>query len=165
LNQTEEQTASKTIYVWWQKDIEYKLGKCMECSEEYRESSRIIAHINSKGIITVHRLDCPELEFVNKERLINAFYEWDENASLFVDIHFTFYNKIWVLKELSWILFGMNINVMGISTESQSKSKLLMKFTLEIQECDYLKIDRLIDRVKFHLEQTYCDHKIVNISS
>ena len=59
----------------------------------------------------------------------------------------------------------MNINVLGILTEQKAKSILLMKLSLEIQENDFLKIDRLIDRVKFNLEQTYCSHKIVNITS
>jgi (p)ppGpp synthase/HD superfamily hydrolase len=129
------------------------------------EDARIIAHINSKWIITVHKMGCPELDFVNKERLMNAFYEWDENASLFLEIEFEFYNKIWVLKELSAILFSMNINVLGLTTEQQDKSKMILKFSLEIQEYDYLQIDRFIDRVKFNLEQTYCSHKIIQVVS
>lgn len=156
---------NKTIYIGWQKDITYRLWWCMSQKSDEQGTERILAHINSKGIITVHRHDCEALDFVNKERLMNAFYEWDENASLFVDIQFEFYNKLGVLKELSAILFWMNINVLWISTEQKEKSKLMMKFTLEIQENDFLKIDRLIDRVKFNLEQTYCSHKIVHIQS
>ena len=75
-----------------------------------------------------------------------------------------FYNQIGVLKELSNILFGMNINVLGITTEQIEESQLLMKFDLEIHDNDYLKIDRFIDRVKFGLEHTYVSHKIVSIT-
>ena len=159
---TTEEKINRDIFIWGQKDIEYRCWKCME-----RESSeeKIIAHINSKWIITVHKVDCPELDFVNKERLMNAFYEWDENASLFLEVAFEFYNKLWVLKELSAILFSMNINVLSIFTEQHNKSKLILKLSLEIQEYDYLQIDRFIDRVKFNLEQTYCSHKIEHIGS
>ncbi len=163
--QVTEQAEEKTIYIGGEKDIEYRLWKCMQERDLESLDNSIVAHINSKWIITVHRQDCSELDFVNKERLINAFYEGDENASLFVDIEFEFYNKIWVLKELSAILFWMNINVLWIVTEQKHKTRLSMKFTLEIQENDYLKIDRLIDRVKFNLDQSYCTHKILSIHS
>jgi hypothetical protein len=56
-----------------------------------------------------------------------------------------------VLKDISLILFDMNINTLEISSTRISFDKISLFLKLEILDHDYLIIDRFLDRVKLKL--------------
>jgi len=143
----EEKDKIKNIIIWWEKNLPYKIGHCCE----WRLSDKIVWYINSKGIITIHNRDCKFLNRINKDRLLSAYYEWDEKTSIIVDISFLFENKIWVLKELSDILYSMNISTIGINTKKAWLNEIILDLELELLDYDYLLIDRFIDRVKLKM--------------
>jgi hypothetical protein len=55
------------------------------------------------------------------------------------------------LKNLSDILFEMNINTLEIASKRPSLDKTDLFLKLEIQDHDYLMIDRFLDRVKLSI--------------
>ena len=59
-----------------------------------------------------------------------------------------------MLKDISLILFDMNINTLEISSTRISFDKISLFLKLEILDHDYLIIDRFLDRVKLKLWYT-----------
>lgn len=161
LNNTwvEEIKKSKKIIIWWEKDIEYKIWIC--CENNLKD--KIVAYINSKWTFTIHNRDCKTLSRLSKDRFLNAYYEWEELNNIFFSILFTFKNKIWVLKNLSDILFEMNINIIEISSNKNWLDKMDFFLKWEILDHDYLIIDRFLNRVKFRLWESLVNFDIKKI--
>lgn len=149
----------KDIVIWDEKWIPYEMWKCCE----WKLWKKIVAYINSKWIITIHNRDCHVISKHNKKRLLSAYYEWDELNSIIFDINFLLTNKIWVLRDLSIILFDMNINTLEISTSRPSSEETSLNLKLEISDHDYLIIDRFLDRVKLKLGNSLISYDIDKI--
>ncbi|MCD5385189.1 RelA/SpoT family protein [Candidatus Gracilibacteria bacterium] len=125
-------------------NIPYKLGHC--CRRKI--PNEIVAHINSKGIVTIHRRNCNVIDGVNKDRLLSAHIRGENEGDILVNINFVFENKIGVLKELSDILYSMSINIDEIKSTKLGNKKTQISLKLIIPDYDYLIIDRFVDRVK-----------------
>ena len=149
----------KEIVIWWEDDLSYVLWHC--CRRKIPDD--IVAHINNKWIITIHKRDCKTLKEVNKDRLLPAYLKWNEDDNLIVNINLSFTNKIWILKKLSDILFSMNINVDEIKSEKVSNKIHLIKLKLIILDYEYLIIDRLIDRLKIWFWEELTEYEIVRM--
>ncbi|NUJ97541.1 bifunctional (p)ppGpp synthetase/guanosine-3',5'-bis(diphosphate) 3'-pyrophosphohydrolase [Candidatus Gracilibacteria bacterium] len=160
-NQIKSSEENQEIIIGGEKNIPYKLCYC--CRRKI--PSKIVAHINSKGIITLHKRDCKILENVNKERLLPAYIKGEETNSITAHINFLFQNKIGVLKEISDILYSMHINVEQISSKKEAEEKTLLSFILEIPDYDYLIVERLIERIKFHFGEMLLDSQVLKIES
>lgn len=130
--------------IWWEWNIPYKLWHC--CRRKI--PNEIVAHINSKWIVTIHRRNCNVIDWVNKDRLLSAHIRWENEWDILVNINFVFENKIWVLKELSDILYSMSINIDEIKSTKLWNKKTQISLKLIIPDYDYLIIDRFVDRVK-----------------
>lgn len=157
---TEKQDLGKSkIVIWWEDNLQYKIWNC--CKRKIPK--RIVAHINGKWVITIHRRDCKVLDDVNKDRLLSAYLSWDENENLHVDLIFTVLNKKWVLKNLSDIIYAMDINIDWINFNKTWKIKWDLILTLEIPDYDYLIIDRLIERIKNTLWHDLVWYQIKNL--
>jgi len=155
----EEKEDIKNIIIWWEKNIPYQIATC--CKDKIWE--KIVAYINSKWLITIHNRDCKTLWRLNKERLLSAYYDWDELNNIIFNIKFCFSNKFWVLKKLSDILFEMHINVLEISTSRKNIKDTSINLKLEIIDHDYLIIDRFISRIMLRLKDEFISYKIENI--
>lgn len=154
-----EKKESKEIIIGSEKNIPYKIGVC--CEESL--SDKIVAYINSKWVITIHNRDCKTLSRLNKERLLSAYFEGDELNNIILEIKFIFANKLWVLKSLSDILFEMGMNTLEISSKRPTLDKTELSLKLEIQDHDYLIIDRFLDRVKLEIGKNLLDFEIKHI--
>ncbi len=135
---------SNQLIIWGEINIPYKLWHC--CRRKVPND--IVAHINSKWIITIHRRNCNVIEDVNKDRLLSAHIKWENEWDILVNINFIFENKIWVLKELSDILFSMEIDIDEIKSSKLWNKRTQIGLEVIIQDYDYLIIDRFIERVK-----------------
>ncbi len=151
----------KQIIIGWEKDIPYKVWICCE----YKLSDKIVAYINWKWVITIHNRDCKTLTRLSKDRFLSAYFEWDELNNIIFDINFIFENKIWVLKNLSDILFDMNINTLEIVSKREWIDKTALFLKLEILDHDYLIIDRFLDRIKFKIWKNMVNYEIKKIES
>ncbi len=152
----QSQKIKKEIIIWWEDDLKYKLWYC--CRRKIPDE--IVAHINNKWIITIHKRDCETLVHVNKERLLPAYLKWYEEENLVVNINLKFTNKIWILKELSSIIFSMNIDVDEIISEKIPNNLSRIKLKLVILDYEYLIIDRLLDRLKIWFWKDLIDWEI-----
>jgi hypothetical protein len=80
-----------------------------------------------------------------------------------VSIEFVFENKMWVLKELSDIMFSMWIDIDEIKSDKLWNKKTKINLKLIIQDYDYLIIDRFIERVKMKFWNTLYSSEIWKI--
>lgn len=111
---------------------------------------QIVAHINSRGQFTIHARNCPILQSVNKERLMNAYVKGEESLCIFM-LSLTLENKIGMMKIISETLFLMGINIDEIHTKKVSPTETVLSISLEIPDYDYLIIDRFLERIKLIL--------------
>lgn len=151
----------REIIIWWERKLPYKIWLC--CEEKL--SDKIVAYINKKWMIVIHNRDCKTLQRLPKERFLSAYFEWDELNNIIFDINFTFRNKIGVLKNLSDILFDMNMNTLEISSKKSWLEEMELFLKLEILDHDYLIIDRFLERVKFKLGENLVNYEIKKIGS
>ncbi|MFK7780204.1 MAG: hypothetical protein QM490_03565, partial [Candidatus Gracilibacteria bacterium] len=146
--QKKKVSEKKKIIIGGEKDLPYRLGRC--CNKKI--TNEVVAHINGKGIITIHKRDCEVLEDVNKKRLLSAYIEGKEDESIIFEIELLFVNKIGVLKELSDIIFSMGIDVNEINSENIGKYETKISLKLNILDYDYLIMDRFIERLKLNFK-------------
>ncbi len=149
----------KEIIIWWEENLPYKT--CNLCHGE-DSSEPIVSHINSRGHFTIHKRNCSVLKWVNKDRLMNAYVKWEEALTLF-RISMTLENKIWMMKAISETLFAMEINIDELHTNKISKNKTILTIALEVNDYEYLIIDRFIERVSFILWESMIDYKLEEI--
>jgi len=143
--QKETVTKTKEIIIGWEEGLEYKLWKC--CCKD-RLPKKMVAHVNKSWEIVIHKRNCKILENVNKDRLLPAYFKWEEKECLEVEIIFTVLNKKWVLKTITDNLYSMDINIEEINFHKISKYKWDISLILEIPDYDYLIVDRFIERIK-----------------
>lgn len=149
------------IIIGEEEGLPYRFCSCTK----KKKTSKIVAHINNKWIITIHNRDCRVLITVNKERLLPAYIKGEESNAIIAHIDFTLKNKIWVLKELSDIIFSMNINVEEIKSHKIGVDKTGLSLVLEIMDHDYLIVERFIERVKINLWNNLLDFKVSKIDA
>ncbi|MDD5213248.1 MAG: RelA/SpoT family protein [Candidatus Gracilibacteria bacterium] len=138
------------VIVGGEKDVPYIISHCCEP----KSGDKIVAHINRKGIISIHKRDCKAVSKLSRERLISAYFEGEQEENIVVKIHFVFANKIGVLKSLSEVLFSMNVNVIEMNSGKSGYEEAFIDITAEFPDYDYLLVDRFIDRIKFKMTDT-----------
>lgn len=141
---------SSKIIIWWEWNVPYIIAHCCQP----KSWDKIVAHINRKWIISIHKRDCKTVSRLSKERLMSAHFDWEQEENIVVKIHFIFADKIWVLKSLSEILFSMNVNVIEMNSWKTWYEEAFIDLTAEFPDYDYLLVDRFIDRVKFKMTDT-----------
>ncbi|NDK08508.1 RelA/SpoT family protein [Candidatus Gracilibacteria bacterium] len=139
------------IIIGGERGIDYKV--CKKCISGGKVPNKIVGHINSKGIITIHNRNCPILLDVNKDRLLPAHRKGEEDDYIIVSLGLIFLDKIGVLKDLSEIIFSMGINIEEINSKKLEFNKHEIKLKLEIPDYDYLIVDRLVERVRLKFGQ------------
>ncbi|MDD2871398.1 MAG: RelA/SpoT family protein [Candidatus Gracilibacteria bacterium] len=152
------ESGKNTLVIGGEENLPYKLGNC--CKNKI--GNEIVAHINGKGIITIHQRTCDVLKDVNKDRLLSAFIQGYEEEEVIVDVELIFKNKIGVLKELSDIIFSMGIDVDAINTTKISTEKTRVDLKLKIMDYDYMMIERFVDRLSIKFQDTLVSSKIGN---
>jgi len=156
---TEIVEKEKRIIVWWDKNLKYKIAFC--CKK--KKLNKIVAHINSSSVISVHDIDCKILENVNKDRLLPAYIEWEREDLILAKIRLEFIDKIWILNSITQILLNMNINISEITQKTSVKWNKEIILLVEIKDYDYLIIDRLVDRISLKLGNNLLEKSVLEI--
>lgn len=160
-NIKENKTNTKqTLIIWGEIWLDYKFCSC--CKRKL--SNDIVAHINNKSVITIHKRDCKILDEVNKDRLLTAYIDWEAEESIIYTLSFILENKTWVLKDLTEVVYSMGIDVDFINTEKIWNSQRKIILWLKIFDYEYMIIDRLLDRLKNKLWKTLLNSFIVWIN-
>ena len=137
----------QTLIIWWEVWLDYKICSC--CKRKLWKD--IVAHINNKWVITIHKRNCKILNEVNKDRLLTAYIDGEKEESIIYEISFIIKNETWVLNELTSIIYSMKIDVDSINTEKIWNSQRKLIFWLKIFDYEYMIIDRLLDRIRMKL--------------
>ncbi len=78
---------------------------------------------------------------------MNAYVKGEESMSLF-HLVLILENKIGMMKIISETLFSMEINIDELHTKKLSKTHTRLTIGLEINDYEYLVVDRFIERIK-----------------
>ncbi len=140
------------IIIWWEENLKYTLCYC----SRRRLPDRMVAHINNKWVITIHNRKCKVLEKVNTDRLLSAYRAWEHNDYVIFKLEFIFKNRIWVLKELSEIIYFMNINIYDVNSNRIDYNTSHIVIKVEILDYDYMIIDRLMERIRLNFKDNLC---------
>lgn len=150
---------AKTIIIWWEENLNYKIAKCCENTK----LDKIVAHIKTWWIFSIHNRECETLKKVNKDRLLPAYLKWDQLNIISVTISFEIEEWIGILHLITEVLFNMKINIIVLNSIKNNKWNNELILTIEIKDYDYLLIDRLIDRIKLNVWKKILSTKIVQI--
>jgi len=161
VQKTQIQEEHKKVIIWWEESFSYKT--CRSCCKAWIPDT-IVAHINSRGIFTIHSRNCNILDWVNKERLMNAYIKGEESLTLF-RLSLRLENKIGMMKVISETLFAMEINIDELHTKKISQSQTSLTIGLEVNDYEYLIIDRFIERIKNLLWKSLLEYQIREIKT
>ncbi len=147
----------KNLWEWWiyvvigkARDIPYKIAKCCEPTPEDR---KIIGAIG-QGMVTVHKVDCENIEKIELERRMLAKWSNDtENSGIVFEIECILHDKMWLLMELTTLLYNMWISIRSIATCTIDENTVKDTFILEYKEDDYYIYDRLEARFRFDIKE------------
>lgn len=78
-----------------------------------------------------------------------------------LDMTIDFYDKKWLLKQLTEIFFQFWLNIEGLHTEDLDKGKVRDHFILSSDEEDYYLYERVIDRIRFDIPE-FIDSKLIS---
>jgi GTP pyrophosphokinase len=145
------------IVIWWEKKLDYILWDC--CKKQFYK--KIVAHINNKGVLTIHKRSCDILKKVNKNKLLSAYITGVSDWYIWSELELIIKNDKWILRDLSDIIFSMWINIEWIHTKKLTKNKTQINLNLELMDYDYLLIDRLIDRLCIRFDKGLYEIKIL----
>ncbi|MCH2188425.1 RelA/SpoT family protein [Candidatus Gracilibacteria bacterium] len=137
-----------SIIIGGEKDLPFRIASC--CIDHLEK--KIVAHINNKGVISIHNRDCETLKDVNSDRLLSAYYEGENEGVIHFDITMILKNSVGILRQITEILYLMNINIIHLETKKQKNGSMKLQMGLELGDYDYLIIDRCIDRLKAKLK-------------
>ncbi|PZM81979.1 (p)ppGpp synthetase [Candidatus Gracilibacteria bacterium] len=150
----------KNIIIGGELGLEYKLCPC--CKRKLGKD--IVAHVNNKGKITIHKRDCKVLEQANKDRLLTAYIDGEKEESIIYEIAFIFKNQTGVLNNLTEIIYSMKIDIDSINTVKIGNSQRKIILGLKILDYEYMIIDRLLERIKLKMSLVLVNYFIIGIS-
>jgi GTP pyrophosphokinase len=98
----------------------------------------IVGFVTRGRGVSVHRVDCQNLQRLAPERRVDA--EWGEaaGATFPVDVAIEAVDRTGLLRDISDVLTRERVNVIGTATQS-SAQLARMRFTLEIENLDQLQ--------------------------
>ena len=109
----------------------YHIGRC--CFPVPGDS--ITGFITKGKGVTIHRLDCPNLErlAVDNERLIEVEWSQDSDITSTVKLHIEGMDKPGILASLTTLISGANVNISHLKAASTHDKRALLEFTLEVK--------------------------------
>ncbi len=149
----------KNIVVWWDEELAYKLCYC--CRR--RIPPRIVGHINSRWIITIHNRTCKVLENVNRDRLLPAYIKWEKHSTLTASIRFEVSNEKGVLLDIVKTIYEMWINIEEVHQVRWKLGDMKITMLISILDYDYLMVDRLVERVQLKLWKRLVNKRVIEI--
>ncbi len=109
---------------------------------------RIIGFITRGRGITVHRLDCSNLENTEevRSRFIEVHWDSDDMESYETEIQIVALDRKGLLNEITTLMSEINITINGVNAKRNKENVAFINFILEIKNTDQLT--RIIERFK-----------------
>ncbi|EUJ29848.1 GTP pyrophosphokinase [Listeria grayi] len=122
----------------------------------------IIGYITKGRGISIHRKDCPNVQSIEEERLIEV--EW-EAADLQakndynVDIEVYGYNRNGLLNEILQVVNSLTSNINGVNAKVDQNKMATLVLTLQIHNINHLQ--RVVDKIK-QIPDIYAVRRLMN---
>lgn len=144
----QEVTEKETVIIGRERDIPYKFAQCCDP----KNGDKLLGAIG-KWVVTIHRSDCPNISRIHLGRRIPARWSNMEVEQTRLDITIDFYDKKWLLRQLTDIFYQFGLNIESLHTEDLEKGKVRDHFILSSEEEDYYLYERVIDRIQFEIPE------------
>ena len=142
---------STEILIGKEKNIPHKIAQCCHPTPE---TKKIIGAIG-QGTVTIHALDCPNVEKIDLDRRIPA--QWAnqplEKDKITIVMEVIFKDKRGILMRLTEHFYNFDINVLDFKIEPMGGGLVKDIFTLETENDDYYIFERLEQRLKFDIPE------------
>ncbi len=143
-----EPTETRTVIIGKERNVPYKFAQC--CNPQ--EWDRIVGYIG-QWVVTIHKFDCENIDRIQLDRRIPAYWNTVDRRGVTIEIECIFQDKIGLLRQITDILYQMEINIESLSTQSLPNRTVQDRFILHTNEEDYYIYDRLVERLRFDIRE------------
>ena len=106
----------------------------------------IIGYITRGRGVSVHRVNCPNVAFLNDpERLIEVGWDYDQTASFSADVELAAMDRSALLSDVMNILSDMRTRINAVNARTTKDMIAIINLRLEIKDLEELKV--IIDRL------------------
>lgn len=123
-------------------DVLFHLSKCCKPLP----GDEVVGYITRGRGITVHRADCPNLETLDPERLIDVKWEPGDGATYTARIWVLTVDKKGMLASISGAISATEANILEADLKTTQDRRALFNFVLEVSNKAHL--DRIMNNVK-----------------
>lgn len=149
---------TRTVIIGKERNVPYKFAQC--CNPI--EGDRIVGYIG-QGVVTIHKFDCENIDRIQLDRRIPAYWNTLERRGVTIEIECVFQDKIGLLRQITDILFQMEINIESLKTESLTDETVKDTFVLHTNDEDYYIYDRLVERLRFDIRE-FIEAKLIKMT-
>ncbi|STY34871.1 GTP pyrophosphokinase [Listeria fleischmannii subsp. coloradonensis] len=110
---------------------------------------QIVGYITKGRGISIHRSDCPNVQSIEDERLIDV--EWEDadfqaKNDYNVDIEIYGYNRNGLLNDILQVINSLTSNINGVNAKVDNNKMATLVLTLQIHNINHLQ--RVVDKIK-----------------
>ncbi len=136
------QRGSEALSVEGSEDVLFHLSKCCKPLP----GDEVVGYITRGRGITVHRADCPNLENLDPERLIDVKWSPGDGATYTARIWVLTVDKKGMLASISGAISATEANILEAEIKTTQDQRALFNFVLEVSNKAHL--DRIMSNVK-----------------
>ncbi len=146
------------VIIGKERNIPHKMALC--CMP--KPGDRIVGAIG-KGIVTIHKFNCENMDRVSLARRIPARWSSTRVEGITIEMDVTFADKRWLLRQVTEIFYQAGLNIESLSTENLGNGKVVDHFKLKWDEEDYYLYERIVERLKFDIPEML-ESKLISLS-
>ncbi len=122
----------------------------------------IVGYITKGRGISIHRQDCPNVQAIEPERLIEV--DWEDADSQAkndynVDIEIYGYNRNGLLNDILQVINSLTSNINGVNAKVDNNKMATLVVTLQIHNINHLQ--RVVDKIK-QIPDVYTVRRLMN---
>ncbi|EFS00039.1 GTP diphosphokinase, partial [Listeria seeligeri FSL N1-067] len=122
----------------------------------------IVGYITKGRGISIHRQDCPNVQAIEAERLIEV--DWEDADSQAkndynVDIEIYGYNRNGLLNDILQVINSLTSNINGVNAKVDNNKMATLVVTLQIHNINHLQ--RVVDKIK-QIPDVYTVRRLMN---
>lgn len=106
----------------------------------------IVGFVSRGRGVTVHRTDCVNVPYLDKDRIIKCTWQEDKVKSFSASIRIMALDSLGALNEITKIIASQKLNITSISAKPQTKGRSLVDVTLTLNKKEQLPL--LINQIK-----------------
>ncbi|EUJ31846.1 putative (p)ppGpp synthetase [Listeria floridensis FSL S10-1187] len=123
---------------------------------------QIVGYITKGRGISIHRKDCPNVQTIESDRLIDV--EWEDadlksKTDYSVDIEIFGYNRNGLLNDILQVINSLTSNINGVNAKVDHNKMATLVLTLQIHNINHLQ--RVVDKIK-QIPDVYTVRRLMN---